>query len=197
MKRNHMNTTLLTSALLLAGALTTTQAIADEWDGNINLLLGQKSLDSDDWGDNDSQKAFGIQFDFARSEWPVHLVVDLYGAGETEGNGDDKVEDVTGGLHLGVRKYWTVGSSSFTPFVGGGLALVTAESTTGSGDDKETVEDDEGGLGYWVGGGAKWVLGEHLNIGGEVRYSQAEVDLDGTELEAGGVYAGLLAGYHW
>ena len=197
MKRNHMNTTLLTSALLLAGALTTTQAIADEWDGNINLLLGQKSLDSDDWGDNDSQNAFGIQFDFARSEWPVHLVVDLYGAGETEGSGDDKVEDVTGGLHLGVRKYWAVGSSGFTPFVGGGLALLTAESTTGSGDDKETVEDDEGALGYWVGGGAKWVLGEHLNIGGEVRYSQAEVDLDGTELEAGGVYAGLLAGYHW
>lgn len=196
MKRESMNKTMLIAAMLMGGSFIATGASAEGWDGNINLMLGQKSLDSD-WGENDTQKAFGIQFDFARSEWPVSLVVDLYGGGESNGSGADKVEDVTGGLHLGVRKYWTVGSAGFTPFLGGGLALLTAESTIGTGDDKETIEDDEGAVGYWVGGGAKWIIGEHLNIGGEVRYSQAEVELDGTDLEAGGVYAGLLAGYHW
>jgi hypothetical protein len=52
-------------------------------------------------------------------------------------------------------------------------------------------------VGFWIGGGVYWTLGEHFNIGFDVRWSKAEVTIDGLDFEAGGTHAGLLLGYHW
>ena len=52
-------------------------------------------------------------------------------------------------------------------------------------------------MGFWIEGGIHWTLAEHFNIGFDVRWSKAEVTINGVDGEAGGSHAGLLLGYHW
>ena len=56
---------------------------------------------------------------------------------------------------------------------------------------------DDDAIGFWIGGGIYWTLGEHFNIGFDLRWSKAEVTINGVDGEAGGGHAGLLLGYHW
>jgi opacity protein-like surface antigen len=186
---------LLATALAASFTVAPAAQAAENWQGNINLTLGAKKLKSADWDEGDNQDVMIIGADFRRNDWPVSIAVDLVGAGDERGSGSNYAEDVSGGLHVGVRKIWDLGGSNFKPFVGGGIAHVVAERTTGSGATRRKVDGD--GTGAWVGGGAYWRVAEHLNLGFETRYSSAEVDLDGEDVEAGGLYTGVLVGGHW
>lgn len=46
-------------------------------------------------------------------------------------------------------------------------------------------------------GGVYFTVAQHFNIGAEVRYSMADVDIAGVDADAGGLHVGLLLGYHW
>ena len=59
------------------------------------------------------------------------------------------------------------------------------------------VEDDDTAVGAWVGAGTYYAVTPSFNIGVDVRYSKAEVTLFDKEREAGGLNAGITAGYHW
>ena len=66
------------------------------------------------------------------------------------------------------------------------------------------VIDDKGsGVGLWAGGGFVYRWGDHLNLGLDVRYSDASVSLrprstpEVLDLDSGGVQYGVVVGYHW
>ena len=185
------------AASLLALTLTASSAAvaADNWSGGVNIMLGAKGLDDNDWGVNDSQGAIGVMTHFKRNDWPVSIAIDVYGAGDTDGSGTNKREGYTGGLHAGVRKIWDFEGKNIHPFISGGIASIGAEQRRGDGASQ--VKQDDSAVGLWVSGGAYWTLGDMWNIGLETRYTQAEVTLFGQDVEAGGVYTGLLLGLNW
>ncbi|HEY0719893.1 MAG TPA: hypothetical protein VGE50_01440 [Gammaproteobacteria bacterium] len=197
-------------ALLLLAFTVPAAAVTD-----INIFLGQKSLDSADWGAGsemgagvslDEQGEFGILMNFAGYNWPVSIAVDLLGSSDevdyydTYYNSYGRVTASTSELDLGVRKVFGIYGTSLHPYVGGGLALVT-----GTIEDQVfyvgSYDDSDSGTGLWLNGGIFWSIG-HFNIGLDARYSEADVTLlsyygNPVTVNAGGSHAGLIVGYSW
>ena len=192
MKTLNLRQTALSSLLVL---ILPTAAFAGNWSGNVSGYLGQKSLEEDDWSALDQQVSLGVLFDIKQTHWPVSLALDLIGSGDVDKQGSLKDEGTTIENHLGVRKIFTLPNSSIEPYIGGGVSFVQAEIKNKNGST--TISDDDSDVGYWVGGGAYIPLNPHFNLGLDVRYSDAEVTLFNQEREAGGLHAGITAGYHW
>jgi opacity protein-like surface antigen len=168
---------------------------AGGWTGNVSGYLGHKTVDDKDWPNLDSQGSVGVISDFRKQSWPVSIAADLIFSGTVHESG--VIED-TGGtaeIHLGARKTFTLENSSFRPYVGGGVALVTAILENENAGVK--VDDDDSTVGAWVGAGTYYAVTPSFNIGLDVRYSKAEVTLFNKERETGGLNAGITAGYHW
>lgn len=163
--------------------------------GNVNVMYGQKNLDDDDWEPVEDQTEYGIMFDFkANDNWPISIALDLlFSDDEGDYYGVD-IDGETQEFNLGVRKYFPV-TPQFKPYVGGGLAYISAEysgSYAGVG-----VSDDDSEVGFWLGGGAVFTFAERINIGVDLRYSQAEVTMYGMDGEAGGTHLLVFAGLHF
>ena len=198
MKSSTLNKATVASLLLLT--LSAVQADetqqADQFSGNVSGFLGQKTLDDNDWQKHDDQGAIGVIFDFKKESWPVSIATDLIVSGNVEESGT--VEDMAGTVeaHLGVRKIFELSDSSFQPYIGGGIAFVSA-GTERQDSGKTTSKSDDSGTGYWVGTGVYYAVNSHFNIGLDVRYSDADVTLFDVKRKAGGTYSGITAGYHW
>ena len=187
----------------LALANPETASSPGDWTGNLNFFLGAKALDQDDWEPVEDQNEFGIKVDFKKQEWPMSIAIDYLSS-----IGDDTillydpwwgyvladVESNTSELCFGVRKIWDH-SPRMRPFIGVGLAMISAEATVRTW--ALSLSDDDKAMGFWIGGGIYWTLTEHFNIGFNLRWSKAEINLFDVDTEAGGTHAGLLVGYHW
>jgi hypothetical protein len=193
--------TLLVTFVALCVTVTPVRADAD---GHVNFLIGQKALDDDDTDPLDSGFAFGAIMSFGQEEWPVHIAVDALGYVDEEEEFDPFLGDVTltGATFeaaVGVRKIWKI--DNVRPYVGGGIGVVGAalEFDTAFGD----TDADGNGFGPWIGGGTFWRLGERFNLGLDLRWNEAEVDLDfdggGTleDVNVGGLGYGLTVGFGW
>jgi len=186
------------------GGLSPALAEEEGWTGNINFFLGAKALDDDDWEPVEEQGEIGVSIDLRQKDWPINMVVEfLHSASDEEeavlcdpsfGCIDIEAEGETSELNLGIRKIWDT-SSSVRPFIGGGVSLIRAELSV-SALGTETSESDSG-VGFWLGGGVYWTLGNHFNLGLEAKISSADVEFEGVEGDAGGGHFGLIAGYHW
>ena len=168
---------------------------ANSWTGNVSGYVGHKSVDDDDWPNLDSQTSVGVISDFRKQSWPVSIAADLIFSADVHKSG---AEEDTGGTveaHLGARKIFNLQNSSFRPYVGGGVALVSALLENENAG--VTVDDDDRAVGVWVGAGTYYAVTPSFNLGVDVRYSKAEVTLFDKEREAGGLNAGITAGYHW
>jgi opacity protein-like surface antigen len=187
-------------ALPIVLLLATPSAYADEtqaegWTGNVSGYVGHKSVDDKDWPDLDSQGSVGVISDFRKQSWPVSIAADLIISGAINESGTKKDTGGTAEAHLGARKIFTLENSSFRPYVGGGVALVSAVLENENAG--VTVDEDDTAVGAWVGAGTYYAVTPSFNIGVDVRYSKAEVTLFNKERETGGVNAGITAGYHW
>lgn len=190
MKINKTNTIAFTLLTLLAAPQVMAE---DNWNNRFNLLLGQKHLDKDDFEDT-SHGALGLSFDIQHKTWPVSIAIDLMTAGKETKIGDEKIEKVTGGLHLGVRKYWQL-NENLEPYLGVGLNFSAAEHKEIVGNVTEKQDDDD--VGYWVAAGVNWTFDESFNVGAQVRYSDAEVTLFDSTINTGGVYTMMTFGYNF
>lgn len=188
---------LATLTLLFAA----TPVLADA-DGHVNFLIGQKSISDSDAEPVDSGLAFGAIMSFGKSEWPIHIAVDVLSYAATEEEFGVDVTAATFEAAVGVRKIWQVGNAR--PYLGAGIGFVGAAVEFD--DNTGFFLDDDGdgnGFGPWAGGGVFWRLGERFNIGLDVRWNSAEVDLDfdsGATLEdvnVGGFSYGLTLGFGW
>jgi opacity protein-like surface antigen len=193
----------ITALLLCLGLTVSGAATAEGTTGNINVFLGGKGLDDEDWL-ADSHGEIGLLIDIGGKDWPLMFAVDmLRSSGDFDGfvyrPSDASIhyyeEDVkTRELNLGVRKYWHPTSNMY-PYLGGGLAFVRLEAEWRY--DGGTLYSDSGsGTGVWLGGGVQWRF-DQFNIGFSIRASGAEVALDSGDYQGGGGHSGLVFGYHW
>ena len=185
-------------------ALSFAPAVAGDPDGHVNFVLGQKALDSDDWDPVDKQPEFGAIMSFGSSDWPVFIAVDVMTSAKEEdvddpffGNATLTAATIEGSF--GVRKIWNLNNTH--PYIGGGVALISAGA-----EFEEfgiTVDADDTAIGPWISGGVFWRLGKRFNLGFDVRYSSAEVDLDfgggvvAEDVKAGGFHGGITLGFGW
>ena len=161
--------------------------------GEFNLILGQKSLEPDDWKPVEDQIEVGLESTWGGSTWPIHIAVDV-----TFSENDEEVEGIefegrTIEVSLGVRRAFNF--KWFHPYAGGGIAVIKSDiEATGFG---ETNSDDDAAVGYWAGGGLLWHIGAHVNLGLAVRFSGAETTLQGVDGESGGLHYGVAVGFSW
>jgi hypothetical protein len=197
-------------AVIAAGAWLVPEHAQAAGAGNINLFGGIKSLDENEWDPLDSQQELGLQASFGAASWPVLIAVDFFHGRDEVDDGPLTFTGTSQEVGLGVRKYWTKGRAH--PFVGGGAAWIDAEVETDAprtapppGPALLPEPDPEGGTtsesdsaaGIWVGAGVFWRLGAHVNLGLGARFSSANVEILGDELQAGGLHAGVLLGFGW
>lgn len=193
------------AAFLIVGAL----APAAMADGNVNFIIGQKEMD-ENFGqreDIEEQDMFGALIDFGVMDWPVNISFDIISSSQDvdDDEFDLNLEGSTLELDLGAKLYF-MKDTPFRPYVGGGLAFISAEideARDPDGDldfDEAHLEDES--LGYFVNGGLLWRIGERFNLGADVRWSKAEIEVeddfgDPRDVEAGGFSYGVFAGFGW
>ncbi|MEH6473550.1 MAG: outer membrane beta-barrel protein [Halopseudomonas sp.] len=186
----------LKQTLLLALLLPTFEVSqADDWTGHISGYLGQKQLDDADWSPLEKQLSLGVIFDIKRESWPVSIAYDIIGSADVHESGALKNEAYTVEHHLGIRKIFDITGTSVTPYVGGGVALIDTEIKNRSATTHTTESDDSTGL--WVGGGVYVPITSNVNLGVDVRYSQADVTFANVDRKAGGMHWGITTGYAW
>jgi hypothetical protein len=172
------------------------------WTGHVSYVAGYKALESG-WEPVDGQAEFGIvDADFQPPHWPLSLCTQflLTYAGDVPA-----VPNVRGDysgvweFNLGVRKVWNPGAT-WQPFLGGGLSILGASASTFENTSYggfQNYEESDTTAGAWVGGGLYWNFATHWHVGAEVQYSWGELNFFGTRLNAGGVHALAMFGYHW
>ena len=182
----------------------------------MNLLFGQAELNDGLLEETgvEGQTAFGValSLDF---DWPVALAVDVLSTS------DENTIDISTNYtlqyttdvsrleaDLGVRKYWR---EKLRPYIGGGLAWIqldakqTAFRDFGGGNEftDVVVDDSSGDFGYWLNAGLLYTVGDHFNIGLDLRYSDADSALNPNDVEdeirfdSGALQYTLALGYRW
>lgn len=183
---------------------------------NINAFIGGKAMDDDDWGRYDDQAEFGVMADFRENTWPISLVVQVFSSidGDSETydtdywDGNDAYyyygeRAFTSELNIGVKKIFNL-ANAWHLYIGGGAAMINGGMKVVEveyiGDRyyrRDTDKEDDTDYGYWVSAGLYKSFWGHFNVGLEVRYSDAEIELFDSDVEAGGVHGGLVLGYSW
>lgn len=189
---NTRNTLLSMTVLAALTSLGSTSATADETASqnhfNSRLMIGSVNLESD-WGVHDEQKVIGFINDYRRTNWPLAIALDLFGAGNEDDSTGTKTEAYTSAIHVGGRWQWQPEDHWFQPYVGAGLAFTYGELKPAKRDNDDT--------GYWLGVGADFALAQRLTLGADLRYSHSQIELAGRELNPGGIQFGLSLGYRW
>jgi hypothetical protein len=173
-----------------------------KWVGHIQYLIGYKGL-SGDWAPAENQFEFGLlDFDFRRVHWPISIVAQLllsYASDVPDQPGFRGDFSGTYEFNLGLRKVWE-SSPRFHPFLGGGFSIVggsTTEQHNGPGGAWYNQEDNDSGLGFWVGTGAYWIFAKSFHTGINAQYTWGEIELFGNDLDTGGIHLNAIIGFHW
>ena len=189
MKRAGMRWALVLIGLLIVAGLADHASVLAAGKGDVNIIIGTKALKKADWEPVDSQGAFGAEVTWGGDHWPIRFATDILGSS----NGSDLLgthfDGQTSELAFGLRKIWEPGAAR--PYVGGGIARITARIKNGTNEETDAV------VGGWVGGGIFWRLGSRLNIGIAGRVSSGKVTLSGQKVEAGGTFVGGILGWGW
>jgi len=184
-------------------ALCETDKETKSWSGNVNLFLGEKFLDKDDWEPMEKRFEAGLLMDVKHRGVPFSIALDvLYAQDKADISSIDlgigpfctDVESRIMEFDVGVRKIWEC-PYNIRPFVGIGLANIIGEIRAES--FGSSVSDKDLGYGMWADIGAYVTLTERFNIGVEARWSNVQINLYGAEARVGGWHVGVLTGMHW
>jgi len=55
-----------------------------DWTGNINVFMGGKQLEEDDWEPLDEQDEYGIMLDFKQESWPISIAIDFLSSSDKQ-----------------------------------------------------------------------------------------------------------------
>lgn len=175
--------------------LTTSMTNADDWSGHIGGYFGAKIMSSGDWPDIDNHYAMGVMFDIKKDSWPVSIALDfLDTGGKNEHNGMTDLGHTTE-IQLGVRKIFIKKNSKIQPYVGGGVSFMYAQQEYEV--NNVTTTEDDGDTGVWLGAGMYYEVTPKFVLGLDARYSYGKLTLFDKEINAGGIFAGVTAGYQF
>lgn len=172
------------------------------WTGNLNLGVGLKFLDEEEWAATSQQKEFRLAFDIRQRRWPINFALDfMYSMSEqayayVEARDEyAKYNTTSYEINAGVRKIFDQKLYSMRPFVGGGFGYITA--SVNFLDILQERSFKEGTMGAWLEGGVYWELERHFNIGAEFLWSWAKIPVNLSDANAGGKHFEMIVGYHW
>lgn len=151
---------------------------------NVSLLLIGRSVDDADPADE--QVGWGLEFDTYHPSVILGFEMGVSRTSDEASVSGGKFEATVKEIYMGARKTWGA-SGELHPYLGGGLSFVEAEA-----DASGLGSEDDNSFGLYAHGGAYWTLGEHFNLGADVRA------LVGTDLgfgDANYVQAAILLGY--
>ncbi|MGF1909938.1 porin family protein [Vibrio kasasachensis] len=178
--------------VIITASLITVSVNAAPFETSVSGFIGTKNVDDSAWKPFENQFEYGAVFDIKPVHWPVSIVAGVYGSSDGHDDSDGKTtHGFTSELLLGVRKTWSISGTDLHPYYGMGLAYIYGEM-----EDASDTHDDSA-IGYWAGTGIYWTIDQHFDVGIEGRYSQAEIELDGSDIEAGGAHLGVTLGYRW
>lgn len=195
--------------LVFAISLTSNAfSAADGLPGNLNILIGKKTLDEDDWGPADSQYELGVDIDFKKTTWPIYVDIACFYLKDIEDISDgESILTTTWEFRLGAKYIWDF-SQIMHPYIAGGVSHIKVNMKTGTnlgptpwhlhGSSYDINDsDDDSANGYYFTGGFYWRFGERINLGAEFGYSSATATLFGVDIEAGGTHALVVIGLHY
>ncbi len=156
---------------------------------NFTVIVGQRSLDKDDWEPVEDQFVFGIEVDqYERDEsfgWEVAVQY-------SEDDGSVLGTDIGGStteFSFGVRKTFAT-SGRIHPYIGAGISSMHAQS-----DITGAPSDEDSAIGGYAHGGVYWNLGQNLNVGVDVRTLQfTDINLNGVDADANYVQGAVTLG---
>lgn len=195
--KKHVSTALSLTAVTIALLLPFNSAQAEGWTGNTSGMIGKIKRDDSDWDNHKEQDAIALLADFKKISWPVSLAVDVIGSGDEDKSLNRKQESFTAAVHLGVRKVFEIEGSAFKPYIGGGVALINTEMNDINTATHVTKSEDDSATGTWVNVGTYVEIGEQMQLGFDVRYSDADVTVFDKDRQAGGLQTAVTLGYHW
>lgn len=178
--------------IILTVGLLTFNINAEPYTASVSGFIGKKSVDDSAWKPFEEQLEMGVVLDFKPARWPVSIVVGFYSAADADEYGNDnETHGFTQEWNLGLRKTWSIPGTNLHPYYGMGAAYIWGEmeDSTGTQEDKA--------IGYWAGTGIRWTITQHFDVGIEGRYSQADIEFSGADVEAGGTHLGFTLGYNW
>jgi opacity protein-like surface antigen len=182
--------------------------------GEINLFVGEKSLDLDLEATEEvlepleEQDEYGLLFSYTGGGWPISLAVDLLQAEDDVsvtvagmgGSLSSTLDVEVSEINIGVRKFF---GKKVQGYVGGGVAVanvdlkLTSSLTTGPLSSTQAGEEDDRTFGAWINAGVKFRIGRVLNLGIDGRYTEAEAEIDDADLDIGGTHVGAFLGFRW
>jgi opacity protein-like surface antigen len=143
----------------------------------LELYLGGRALHESDWHPVEDQAAIGMEFVHEGHDAPVGFEFALFGTQKTKEDAFGAIDATgsTGELSAGVRKTFLKDDSRFHPYVGGGVALISARNE-GAVSGASAHDDDTSGALY-MHGGVELDLSPSFLIGLDLRF------LGGTDME--------------
>jgi hypothetical protein len=137
-----------------------------------DFYVGLRALDQDDWAPVENQAAVGIGFVHENPEDWVGYELGVFVSGATKqdvqiGGGSFDVRGRTSEFSAGVRKTFSSGQGTVSPYLGAGISLIRAALKGDSGG--VFAEDDDSSAGVYVHGGIEFPIGPSLTFGVDLR----------------------------
>ena len=168
----------LVSVVILASCASTPAALQDASpvpyrSSHVDLHLGGRALDKDDWDPVEDQGAIGIDFVHEGLDSAIGFEVAFFASRDKEEDEPSPTGpfDITGEtqeLSVGVRKTFMKDTSRFHPYVGGGLAAIRAQFRGEDSGGSGASDDDTSGA-FYVHGGLEYDVGPAFLIGVDLR----------------------------
>ena len=182
--------------LILLGWVTTASAATT---GRGGIFFGQKTLDHADWGDLDAQSAWGIHLDVKDESWPVWATLGYFSSRDEETLitsvspfSTAQIEGATTEIQVGLKKDFSPLQRVRLSLAGGPAHIRASLSNSVSPFNR----DSDSALGYWAGAEAIFFL-PYMSLGIAYKFSQADMQLLGRSVNAGGSNVSFSVGFGW
>lgn len=182
---------------LLAAGLITFSFNVEALTTRVSGFVGVKNMEDDAvWKPFEEQMELGLAVDFQPDSWPVSIATGVYWSADARDEQDvdlsyQENNGTTTEMLLGLKRTWSFYGTNLRPYYAAGLTYVSGERVEFGNTQKDSA------LGYWLGTGVYWSFTRHFDIGLDARYSRAEADFSGQDVDLGGTHLGFTLGYTW
>lgn len=168
-------------------------------DGMAGVFGGFKMLDEDDWEPVEQHTAVGAMAIVCPTPAPVGIF-----ASASFSWAEEKTDEFSPGIEaeyeadtsdLLAGPVFYKRTKRVAGYAGGGIAYTNASA--GASGAGLTFEEDDSGVGFWLGGGVQVLFKDGFGVGLHAVYSKTEVSLLEEEAEAGGLLLAAAVGYHF
>ncbi len=159
------------SSVPTRASLASSQESAGADLSSLNVLLGRRQLDEDDWAPIDEPGVLGLEYANERAGSAVGFEIgfSLAAAEEDEfvsGIGNVEFTNSFFEIYGGMRKTFFV-DAGVRPYIGAGLAVISAALEAESGG--ASVDDDETTFGGYAHGGVEFRITDNFRLGLDLR----------------------------